>query len=223
MTCSPSSFSVHEPPLRVSESELGVLILSLGHALVYVNAHAHRLIEDLTNPDQEDGLSAHFSLPAPLVQLCHDLTAHLGLPSHPPRWPNLQLQRCLVGKTLSIVARGLGLSDVADPLQSKLMVTLEAVPTLPAARVSSFPQTVLTSREQSVVDGMAAGLTNKEIGARLNVSEGTVKEYVKRIRMKVGPTSRGTVRTHIKQRHLNGRIHFSTDASSLENPTSFSP
>lgn len=42
-----------------------------------------------------------------------------------------------------------------------------------------------TSREISVVRGVTTGLTNKQIGAQLQVREETVKTYLKRIRLKI--------------------------------------
>jgi DNA-binding NarL/FixJ family response regulator len=42
----------------------------------------------------------------------------------------------------------------------------------------------LTQREQQVVDGICRGQSNKEIGRRLGISEGTVKVHIKTIRRK---------------------------------------
>ncbi len=53
---------------------------------------------------------------------------------------------------------------------------------LPAARIRQ----ALTGREQDVFSGMAAGLSNGEIAARLHLSEGTVKIHVGRILAKLG-------------------------------------
>jgi len=53
---------------------------------------------------------------------------------------------------------------------------------LPAARIRQ----ALTGREQDVFSGMAAGLSNCEIAARLHLSEGTVKIHVGRILAKLG-------------------------------------
>jgi DNA-binding NarL/FixJ family response regulator len=55
---------------------------------------------------------------------------------------------------------------------------------------SSYPaaqiRRVLTSREQDVFSGIAAGLSNSEIAADLHLSEGTVKIHVGRILAKLG-------------------------------------
>jgi len=48
----------------------------------------------------------------------------------------------------------------------------------------------LTRREQELVPLIARGLSNKEIGVRLNVSEQTVKNHVHRILHKIGADNR---------------------------------
>jgi two-component system nitrate/nitrite response regulator NarL len=48
----------------------------------------------------------------------------------------------------------------------------------------------LTSREREVVLALAEGLSNKGIGRRLNVSEGTVKVHLHNIYDKLGAKNR---------------------------------
>lgn len=48
----------------------------------------------------------------------------------------------------------------------------------------------LTDREQDILKGITSGLTNKEIGLRLNLTEGTVKNYVSVIFQKLGVQDR---------------------------------
>ena len=48
----------------------------------------------------------------------------------------------------------------------------------------------LTPRETEILYAMALGLTNKEIAAKLNLSENTVKGYVKEILGKMGVRNR---------------------------------
>jgi DNA-binding NarL/FixJ family response regulator len=48
----------------------------------------------------------------------------------------------------------------------------------------------LSERELQVLDGVAAGSTNAEIGQRLFISENTVKNHVRRILAKLGLSSR---------------------------------
>ena len=48
----------------------------------------------------------------------------------------------------------------------------------------------LTAREQSVLELIAQGLSNKAIARRLSLTEGTVKGYVSQILQKIGTTDR---------------------------------
>lgn len=46
------------------------------------------------------------------------------------------------------------------------------------------PQTPITKREMEVLQGIANGLTHRQVARRLAIKESTVDEYVKRIRLK---------------------------------------
>ena len=48
----------------------------------------------------------------------------------------------------------------------------------------------LTSREREVVLALAEGLSNKDVGRRLNLSEGTVKVHLHNIYTKLGVKNR---------------------------------
>ena len=55
-----------------------------------------------------------------------------------------------------------------------------------AALVAPTPPTDLTPREIDVLRMIAAGSTNREIAARLYLSEGTVKNHISRILTRLG-------------------------------------
>ena len=48
----------------------------------------------------------------------------------------------------------------------------------------------LTSREREIVFALAEGLSNKDVGRRLNLSEGTVKVHLHNIYSKLGVKNR---------------------------------
>jgi len=52
------------------------------------------------------------------------------------------------------------------------------------------PQTLLSGREQEILELLSAGLSNKEIGARLNVSQFTVKNHLAKVFEKLHVRSR---------------------------------
>lgn len=66
------------------------------------------------------------------------------------------------------------------------------VPTVVAARLAERAQAGpdLTPREREVLERMAAGKANKEIGAALSITEATVKSHVNSILQKLGVADR---------------------------------
>jgi two-component system, NarL family, nitrate/nitrite response regulator NarL len=68
---------------------------------------------------------------------------------------------------------------------------VEALAAAPRVRaVDAQGTSILSKRELEVVRSLAAGLTNREIGDRLQLSQHTVKNYLVRIFEKLGVTSR---------------------------------
>jgi two-component system nitrate/nitrite response regulator NarL len=65
---------------------------------------------------------------------------------------------------------------------------LRKIPKLRA--LADDPLTTLTTRERQIILVLSEGITNKEIGRRLSVAEGTVKVHLHRIYRKLGITNR---------------------------------
>ncbi|MCY7298341.1 MAG: response regulator transcription factor, partial [Ilumatobacteraceae bacterium] len=59
---------------------------------------------------------------------------------------------------------------------------------LPASRVNFLA--ILTPREQEITELVARGMSNRDIGTRVFVSEGTVKSHISNILAKTGTHSR---------------------------------
>jgi DNA-binding NarL/FixJ family response regulator len=59
-----------------------------------------------------------------------------------------------------------------------------------AAAASLSPQDALTRREEEILELIAQGMSNKEIGRTVNLAEGTVKNYVSRIMDKLHARTR---------------------------------
>jgi DNA-binding NarL/FixJ family response regulator len=55
----------------------------------------------------------------------------------------------------------------------------------PASRAQSSPLDELTDRERQILERVAVGDSNKEIGERLNLTEKTVKHHVSNILQKL--------------------------------------
>lgn len=79
------------------------------------------------------------------------------------------------------------------------MILIEAK-NIGSASISQENRFQLTEREIEVLSHLAKGLTNKEIGVSLTISEQTVKEHLKHIMEKTHCTTRTAVLMHLLQR-----------------------
>lgn len=77
-------------------------------------------------------------------------------------------------------------SSVRRELVSSIVADREALPLAP-------PDVGLTIREKELLTWLAQGLTNHQIGAKMYVSEGSVKQYLSHINDKLGVKSRTQV------------------------------
>jgi DNA-binding NarL/FixJ family response regulator len=76
-----------------------------------------------------------------------------------------------------------GESYVPPALAASLLVDLSV--TSSQTKKSKDPFSELTERERDILEGLAAGLSNKEIGQKLFLSEKTVKHYITNILQKL--------------------------------------
>jgi DNA-binding NarL/FixJ family response regulator len=94
--------------------------------------------------------------------------------------------------------------------QSLLDPTVTA-PVLERRRRSSEPDAgveQLSEQERNILDLLAAGLTNRQIGQRLHLAEKTVKNYVSNLLIKLGMhrrTEATVYATRLAERHTQGR------------------
>jgi DNA-binding NarL/FixJ family response regulator len=94
------------------------------------------------------------------------------------------LKDTLDGELLQAVRAVAGGHNVAAPTVTRRLVQ-HFVATGPRI-VDTAPLATLTARERDVLERIAEGLSNQEIGDRLAISEGTVKTHVSRILAKLG-------------------------------------
>ena len=139
------------------------------------------------------------SSPTSIFQLIRELAGHLRLvllcEDPDPLWVAQVLRLGVIGVLhadassdqihAAIQAAGLGLM-ILDPDQANVLT--ERVPRTPDDR--DFELEELTPRELEVLSMLADGFGNKEIAARLRVSEHTVKFHVSSILSKLGASSR---------------------------------
>jgi len=113
------------------------------------------------------------------------------------------IERDEVVKALQLGARGLVMKESAAELLPKAMRTVmagqywvgresvsELIDTLRSKPASSDDPTFgLTAREIEIVNAVIAGLSNREIAKKLNLSQATVKHHLTRINAKLGVES----------------------------------
>jgi two-component system response regulator DevR len=85
-------------------------------------------------------------------------------------------------ESIRAVARG---GSLLDPAQTR-----RALGRADEAKPGSSPDLELTHRERQVLELIADGLTNRQIGERLELAEKTVKNYVSALLAKLGMTRR---------------------------------
>lgn len=157
-----------------SRSSPGVLILDLKGKPLYVNEETLALIGSIK------------AIPPEVRRLCRDVAKRAGnscalLWDREGEFP------------YSLRALPIGAGEKGGP-PTHVMVLVEKITeqhglNLKKARVTFG----LTGREIEVVTLVAEGLANKEIGARLFLSEHTIKDHLKNIMRKMGAASRSEI------------------------------
>ncbi len=113
----------------------------------------------------------------------------------PPNWPSEALRKGVRAVLPADVSRD-QLSATLQAVTAGLLVLhpteIAAVlpTTAPASQILSELPEQLTPREREVLQMLAGGLANKEIAARLNISDHTAKFHVASILGKLGATTR---------------------------------
>ena len=82
-----------------------------------------------------------------------------------------------------------GESYVSPGLAARLLVSMRAGPA-GAARPTNTPLATLTAREEQILKLVAQGLSNKEVGRKLDLQEKTVKHYMTSILQKLNARNR---------------------------------
>jgi NarL family two-component system response regulator YdfI len=193
---------------------LGLQVLLSSSDAVEVVAEAASLAEISPLPPETDVLLlASEALPASLAESA-PLPVLLLVSGEPPDLPQLAELSARPWGLLPLEASAEELLAALNALHEGLFVSppaliqqlvsnpaLEAQPL--AGRLDDLPAGELTERESEVLGLLAQGLANKQIAARLGISEHTVKFHVSAIYSKLGASSRTeAVRLGVRQ----GRI-----------------
>ncbi len=175
-----------------SKEAPGILVVSESLDLVDINAKASSILQ-YWNQAESEGFASQM-LPSPIRSFCRALLSSL------PFEPNL-IDRHPVHTTEIINAphqqifiHGLWVPDMYGGREGRLLLIV--VPMMHQKTLThckSIDRIMLTPREKHVAQHLADGLTNKEIANKLDLSEYTVKDHVKRLMRKTQTTTRTAV------------------------------
>ena len=121
-------------------------------------------------------------------------------------WLVLQYSVEVYGALVAALFAGVGLWLGLRLTRPKTVVVREAAPALPGEPFRRDQGQVealgITPRELQVLELIAAGLSNKEIGERIHVSENTVKTHSSRVFDKLGARRRTEAVQLAQKQHL---------------------
>ena len=167
--------------------------------LLHMNRQASELSKQINAAEHGGGLkSAHGVLPTALTELCGEIIKALHVRTEAKDWEQFEIKRVAGNSEKPILLRGFGLPDRGGVQYARLVVTLEELARRQQLSTDQAKEKFqLTNREQSVIEHLAKGWTNKEIANALQITEQTVKEHIKHIMRKTNSTTRTGILVHI--------------------------
>ena len=191
---------------------LGVILFTPALELIYINEQARRLA--ILIHQACSSVDARGVLPPDLCRFCSELARLLSDTPDIKAWETLHIRRILAPEHTPVLARGFGLPHHVPEQEGRLLVLLECV-----HGSVSRPLYTLSAREQSVVCGVAEGLTNKEIAVRLDLSPGTIRTYLRRLMGKTGTTTRTGLLGKVMDQRANWTLRQSKTMSTPHQST----
>jgi DNA-binding CsgD family transcriptional regulator len=167
----------------------GVMLFSSAGQLLFMNHEAQNYIRQLQSfTAKENGTCL---IPEDINAVVRELINRLMQCDHPKDCVTIQVERICFVLEQRLLLRGLCVPD--EPLfrNSRLLIIMEILAQKLECPDANIQQRYhLTEREQMVIIYLMLGFTNKEIASRLNLSEYTVKEHLKRIMQKTKTATR---------------------------------
>lgn len=171
----------------------GIVVLSSSMQLLHMNRQAAELSKliNMTDNGGTPPRAAQGVLPAVLTELCSEIMKALQVRTEAKDWEQFEVKRIAGNSKQPILLRGFGLPDKGGIQHARLVVTMEELGRRQYLNTEQAKEKFqLTNREQSVVENLAKGWTNKEIANALQITEQTVKEHIKHIMRKTNSTTR---------------------------------
>lgn len=195
-----------EPPVEFSHELQGIadlrggpglIILSTNKRLLHMNRRGWELIRQITDSQTvTETVKAGGLLPTAITEVCTEIHALLKAQLGSKDWEQLEVRRLVGDPKRPILLRGFGLPGS----DSRVLIVMESMGRRERVAQQIQERFQLTNREQTVVQNLAKGFTNKEIASALGITEPTVKAHIKHIMEK----TKCSTRTAIVAQALHG-------------------
>lgn len=169
------------------------MTLTLALQPVHVNPRAIQLLKQLGTLWKP---TCTGPLPGVLQSIADTMLASMDKCESHDDWGQLYLNHYVAQPPMSLYLEALVIPDAIHMKESRILILMEEK-TVGKTAASAANRFQLTDRELEVLSHLAEGLTNKEIGARLSISDQTVKEHLKHIMEKTHCTTRTAVLMHL--------------------------
>jgi DNA-binding CsgD family transcriptional regulator len=185
-------------PVLVSEQDTaasrykanGLILFRSTGQLVFMNAEARHFIHQFDRLTT-NGIDRSHLVPEELHTVVQELIGQLIRCEHPKDCESIQVERLWFSGNQRVLLRGLVVPDAPVARNSHLLIVIEQLNSKSEGHeVNIQEQYSFTEREKMVIIYLMLGFTNKEIANRLNISEYTVKEHLKRIMHKTKTNTR---------------------------------
>ena len=144
-------------------------------------------------------------MPLAVTQICAEIRKLLQAQSGAKDWEQLEVRRITGRARQPVLLRGFCLPDGCNQ-RTRILIIMESVGRREKVAQQAKERFQLTNREQSVVQNLARGWTNKEIASALGISEPTVKAHIKHIMEKPSVMPYRSFGANLT--HLNARKSF---------------
>ena len=168
----------------------GIILFNTTGQLLFMNTEAQIFTQQLQPlSTRENGTCL---IPEKIHTVVRDLIGRLLHCDHPKDCESIQVERLCFVNDQRLLLRGFCIPDEPLAQNSRFLIIMEKLnqQKLECPDADMQQRYHLTEREQMVIIYLMLGFTNKEIANRINLSEYTVKEHLKRIMHKTQTTTR---------------------------------
>lgn len=168
----------------------GLLILATDNRLLHMNRRGWELIRQINDSQTvTETVKAGGMLPTAVTEICAEIQTLLKAQLGSKDWEQLEVRRLVGDPARPILLRGFGLPGS----DSRVLIVMEMMGRRERVAQQIQERFQLTNREQTVVQNLAKGWTNKEIASALGITEPTVKAHIKHIMEKTKCTTRTAI------------------------------